>query len=318
MGFVSDIIPINYNEEKAKFFADNFYNPQFEYKIEIPKKKFLQHGGTSKKYEKLAENILEKTYFGRNDKDLEMMEGRKVSQAEAEKTIKTFLHMYGLHKRFQVRWSSSFVARTSITHNTIKLRLPCEFRKESLMGMLYHEVGTHAVRRINHEKQPWYGDSKKYGFTNYLKTEEGLAILHSLIPRSYKSAHNAAIRYLAVAKAQSSSFVEVWNSLGKYIQDPDKRWRVAYREKRGIEDTSQPGGYSKDLVYFEGMVDVYRWLLKNDFNIEKLYFGKIAMEEVDKVFSLNPNFKPELPLFFSLDRNKYMEEIKKIGEVNEL
>lgn len=318
MSFLSNLIPINLNEEKEKFFADNSYNPQFIYQQPVDQKKLQLYGQPSKDYLQLAKNILQKTYFGRNERDLYMMKGKEVSQQEAEKTIHTFLQMHGLHNRFKTVWSQSFVVRTTINEDTIKLRLPSDFRKEDLLGMLYHEVGTHALRRINYEQQPWYKRKKKYGFSEYLKTEEGLATIHSLIPQSFKSAFIPAVRYLAVHEAQKGSFVETWNSLEKYAQDPHRRWRIAYREKRGLEDTSLPGGYSKDLVYFEGFVDMCRWLQTNNYDVTYLYFGKLATKDVDKARKLNPNYVPKLPSFFSLSPEKYAQEIKKICEFNEL
>lgn len=318
MSFLANLIPTNLNEEKEKFFADHSYNPQFQYKEPIDQKKLLEHGKPSEKYEKIAEKILKKTFFGRNEHDLFMMEGPLVSQKDVEKTVHTFLHMHNLHNRFKILWSSSFVVRTSINADTIKLRLPADFRKEGLLGMLYHEVGTHALRRINYEQQPWYKKKNRYGFSRYLKTEEGLATLHALIPHSFKSAFIPAIRYMAVAKAQKASFAETWKYIGKYVQDPERRWRVTYRQKRGLTDTSKPGGYSKDLVYFEGLVDMYHWLATHEFDLTKLYYGKIAAKDTEKAFKLNPNFHPALPSFFKLSPQKYADEIKKIGEFNNL
>jgi hypothetical protein len=316
MSFLTSIIPTNLNEEKEKFFADNSYNPQFEYKTEIDQKKLLEYKKPNQEYLDIAKRIVENAYFGRNKQDLTMMEGAVVTQKNVESTIHTFLQMHGIKKRFNIVWSSSFVARTSITADTIKLRLPANFRKEGLIGMLYHEVGTHALRRINYEQQPWFKKKKKYGFSGYLKTEEGLATLHSLIPRSFKSAYTSALSYAAVSVAQEKSFVETWKMLGKYIQDPERRWTMTFRQKRGLKDTSKPGGYSKDMVYFEGLVDVYNWLEENNFDLTDIYFGKLALSDVEKSKELNADFKPVLPSFFTLSPKKYAQEIKKIGEFN--
>lgn len=317
MSFLNDLIPQNLNEEKEKFFADNKYNPQFIYKTKIDKEKLTQHGKPLDEYLNLADNVLKKTFFGRNELDIEIMEGNIISHRDVEKTILTFLKMHDLQKRFKMVWSKSFIPRTSITSDTIKLRLPADFRKQSLLGMLYHEIGTHALRRVNYEKQPWYKKKEKFGFKNYLLTEEGLAVLHSLLPHTYKSAYKSAIRYKAVSLSQKYSFVETFEMLKKYVNDPEKRWTMTLRQKRGIQDTSLPGGYSKDLMYFEGMIKVYIWLQKNNFDITPLYFGKIAYEDVQKAVEINKKFQPKLPVFFSLNREKYSQEIKKIGEFND-
>ncbi len=318
MSFLSNLIPTNLNEEKAKFFADQTYNPQFIYSEPIDQEKLVSPGMPKQKYLQLAQNTLKKAYFNTTETELFLIEGPTISQKEVEEKIKTFLQMHQLEKRFKVSWSSSYVSRATITSDLIKLRLPVDFRKEGLLGMLYHEIGTHALRRLNYEQQPWYKKKKRYGFGDYLKTEEGLATLHAMLPHTNKSAFVSAIRYVAVEKAQTSSFAETWDYLKQYIDDLERRWMVTLRQKRGLEDTSKPGGYTKDLVYFEGMVQTYKWLEKNNFDITRLYYGKIAAEDVSKAVAIDPHFKPALPSFFTTNPEKYAQEIKKIGEANEL
>lgn len=41
MSLITDLIPINLNEEKEKFFIDNSYNPQFVYENETSDEKFI-------------------------------------------------------------------------------------------------------------------------------------------------------------------------------------------------------------------------------------------------------------------------------------
>ncbi len=317
MSFLQSITPINLLEEKAKFLADASYNPQFKYAQPVNSDKLLQHGYPQTKYSRLAQEIVDQAYHHRNEQDLMMTEGRVLSQAQVEQKITSFLSMHGLDKRFKLMWSSGFIARTTINKDTIKLRLPVEFRQDGLLSMLYHEIGTHALRRINYEHQPWFKKRLKYGLTHdYLKTEEGLASLHSLLPQSFKSAHSTALRYLLVDYAQHHSFAELWQLAGKYVQNLERRWMICLREKRGLEDTSQPGGYSKDLVYFEGMVDVWQYLNKHDFDITQLYFGKIAWQDVEIAIAANPGFRPQLPSFYTLDAVKYGQLLQSIGSLN--
>jgi hypothetical protein len=46
--------------------------------------------------------------------------------------------------------------------------------------------------------------------------------------------------------ASQMSFVELFNNLEKYIDNKIKRFDWCVRVKRGMEDTSLPGGYYKD------------------------------------------------------------------------
>jgi len=316
MSFLKSIIPTNLNEEKEKFLKDKTYNPQFIYKEVIDQKKLSKYKVAKKNYVPVAEAILKKAYFGRNEKELLLMRGPVVKQKDVENAINTFLKMHRLDKKIKLVSSSSFAVRTSITPKNIKLRLPTNYRKEDLIGMLYHEIGTHALRYVNYEQQPWFKKKKKYDFEDYLITEEGLASLHALIPRSYKSAYTPAMVYLAAVKGQNSSFAQTYQMLNQYIQDPQKCWRVTYRQKRGLEDTSKPGGYAKDLVYLQGIIEVYGWLSKHNFDITNLYFGKMSYKDTKKALDLNPNFIPQLPSFFSLNKEKYAKEIKAIGKFN--
>ncbi len=317
MSLISKLTPINLLEEKAKFLANPKYNPHFVYEEPVNQKTLTKYGLPQTKYSNLAKEILDRSYFGRNEQDLFMMEGKSLSQKEVDKKVKEFLKLHQLAKKYRVVWSSSFVSRASTTSDAIKLRLPADFKKEGLMGMLYHEIGTHALRRINYEKQPWFKKKKELGFADHLLTEEGLAVLHALIPHTYKMAYTSAIRYLAVSYAQTHTFAEVWEFLKRYINDEERRWNITFRVKRGITDTSDPSGFTKDLLYLQGAVEVWRWLKNHNFDISKLYLGKIAAEDAEKAFQMNPNFRPLLPIFFFLDKKKYQENINEIGEVNQ-
>ena len=316
MNLISRLVPTNLLSEKEKFFADEKYQPQFTYEEPISESELQNFGVPQKKYVDLAKTILQKTYHHRNEADLFMMEGRELTQAQVTHQAEVFLKAHHLEKRFQIIWSSSFVSRASITEDTLKIRLPVDFRQEGLTGMLYHEVGTHALRRLNYEKQLWYKQKKKRGFQDYLRTEEGLAALNALVPHSFPSSYIQAIRYLAVHFAQTHSFVELWHLLKPYIEDPERRWNVTFRQKRGLTDTSQPGGYTKDLVYFEGLVEVWQWLATHDFDPSLLYWGKHAWQDVDKALEMNPHFKPLLPKFYTHDVKGYQKAMSEIGKFN--
>ncbi|NCN03901.1 MAG: DUF1704 domain-containing protein [Candidatus Pacebacteria bacterium] len=318
MSFIALLNPINMVAEKKKFLLDPSYNPQLSYDENIDKDELYKYGFPNDEYVTLAEKIVKISYKDKTDDELQAEKGMELSKEEVETKLKLFLKMHGLEKRYGIIWSRSFLARTAINATTIKLRLPVSFREEDLLGMLYHEIGTHAIRRINYEQQPWYKKKKKYGFSSHLQTEEGLAVLHSLLPLKNKLAHSSALRYLAVAKAQEMGFVKLYQFLNKYIKDPDRCFNATLRLKRGISDTAKGGGYTKDLVYFEGLVDVWRYLRHHDFEIDHLYFGRLAMEDTEKAREMNSEFKPLLPSFYVTNKEKYKQEMLKIGQANML
>lgn len=313
---VNSLIPINLAEEKAKFFVDFHYNPQFIYTQPIDQTTLAEYGLPNLETSSLAQQVMEKAYFGRNEADLKALEGSLCSQQQVENATLSFLKLHHLENRFEIKLSHSFVSIASITKDTVKFRLPIGYRRESLISGIYHEIGTHAIRRVNYEQQPWYKKKQQYGFTPYLETEEGLATIHSLLARSYPTAYAVACPYLATKFAQNHSFVETYQYLGKYIQNPERRWMLTFRQKRGLADTGQPGGFTKDLLYFSGLIKVFTWLKSHDFNPTKLYFGKMALDDVNQAVLINPAFQPLLPIFYVSSPPKYAADIVKIGKEN--
>ena len=316
MSLIKKITPVNLLEEKKKFFTDETYNPQFKYATEFDDDILYKHGYPQSKYLDLSQTILDKVHFKYAESDLDKLRGASVNQSQVTKKTVDFLKIHQLEERFKIVWSNSFVSRATITTDTIKLKLPTAFREQDLLSMLYHEIGTHALRRINYEQQPWHKKKKKYKFKNYLKTEEGLAGLHSLLPLDFQYAFYPALNYVSVAYAQQHSFSETWHFLKKYIDNPERCWERTLRRKRGLKDTSQPGGFTKDMVYLEGMIEVWNYLNKNNFDLTKLYFGKMSWEDVDTAVKMNPDFKPLLPSFYEVDKEKYSEKLKEIGKLN--
>lgn len=317
---LAKLVPINLESEKQRFFAENGnYNPKFEYEDNFHPEELLAHGLPEKDLLILADKIVHEDVAAQLAADAKEKVDGLLSQEAVTKKVEAFLQLHDLAERYSITWSSSFVARTSITATNIKLRIPAAFRsQEDLLGMLYHEVGTHALRRVNYEKQPWFKKKKQFGFSSYLRTEEGLASLHSLLPLKNKSAYGSALRYLAVAHAQKESFAETYKFISQYVDDPERRWAITFKQKRGLTDTSLPGGYTKDLVYFAGLVEVWRYLNERNFEVDGLYFGKLAKEDVEKAREINPAFEPLLPSFYVADKDNYRQKMQEIGQINHL
>ena len=54
--------------------------------------------------------------------------------------------------------------------------------------------------------------------------------------------------------ASKMSFVELFNDIERYVDSKMSRWKFVLRLKRGLVDTSEPGGLYKDQCYLEGAV----------------------------------------------------------------
>ncbi len=114
----------------------------------------------------------------------------------------------------------------------------------------------------------------------YLDIEEGLATWNEadmgLLTSNWLKKKAAMV--WAIYMGENLSFRELYNAvlgvLPKYAA-----FDVTYRVKRGLGDTSYPGIYAKDVVYFRGYRKVMKRLEKDASLYEKLYAGKIDFKQ---------------------------------------
>lgn len=320
MSFTYKTTPMNQEEEKRKFFFDPEYNPQFKYAAVISEAELVEYGSPSDEYLPEAKRIIETVIkqWGTESAYLEKSEGRILTRAEATKLITDYLKDCGLQNTVSLSFSSKYIARTAIDGYRMQIRLPIDYREHSMLGVLHHEIGTHIYRRLNDAKQVWHSDRNKYGFHSYLMTEEGIATLNQHIALEHPYLWTKAVHYYAVYLAGHMSFAQLNQELKKFVDSRERRWKFCLRAKRGQTDTSVPGGYTKDQVYLKGVMQVYHWLKKNDFDLTKLYIGKIALEDIDKAWNINSNYQPVLPQFYSNNPEEYSRKIQAIIKVNKL
>ncbi len=279
MSLVKDLTPINLQQEKEKFFADFSYNPHFEYQKLIIRNQLTKYSLPKPKYLKLAQKILDRTFHNRTEKYIRNLEGPKITLKEAKKTTQQYLAENKLTDIIEAAWSQKFLSRAGFYKNQLKFHIPLNYRRQEFLATLDHEVGTHALRRINYVKQPFFNKKKKYGFSEYMFTEEGLASLHSLMKKNFKFDYVGALNYLGVKIAQKSSFAQTFTFFNKYLQDKSRCWKLTVKHKKGLYDTSKPGGFTKDLVYFEGLIQIGNYLKNNNYDPSNLYIGKIAWQD---------------------------------------
>lgn len=317
MSLVQDLTPINLEEEKQKFFDRNFkYNPQFKYKDLITINQLYKYGKPKQKILELAKLILEEAFHNHTGEDLRESEGKVVTKEQANQIITNFLVENNIKNKVKVKWSKDFPGKASFYIDTLKLKLPIWHRKKEFLGTIYHELGTHAIRRINYEQQPFFKKKAQYGFKDYMITEEGLASFHTLLAKNFKIDYMSALNYATCDIAQHSSFAETFNWVTRYLQDRERSWQYTYKLKRGLYDTSQGGGFTKNIVYLEGMIKVWSYFQDTSFDLEGLYYGKIDASDVVKARELNKDYQPILPHFYKNNHKKYQERIQLIAKVN--
>ena len=96
---------------------------------------------------------------------------------------------------------------------------------------------------------------------------------------------------------------------------PEIAFLLALRTKRGLTDTSQPGGLTKDISYLEGSVTVWNWILNHQHDPKDLYLGRISVAQIAELKPQSITDGLLYPSFFE-DMPKYQELITEIGTIN--
>jgi len=322
--------PKNETRERKKFFASKKYEPQFTYEpyrtnidkaIEqlsaikfnrsrmgyILKHKRDEHinrflmlkargtpeftaysakvfGRPNKLLVKKARRLLYKGI----DKPKEMLDPKEVSDI-----LKSALAIYGFNWEVKQKVMTAKAA-VNQSKKQVLIKKGKRFSSAFLKRLITHEIGTHVLRYENGLLQPYKIFAA--GLPKYFETEEGLAVvneekagvLQKRILRLY------AARAVAVHMARDSSFREIYRHLRKFLSTDDA-WKIAVRAKRGISDTSHPGGLTKDYLYLNFYYKGKNYLKK--YSLNKLYYGKVSMyyaKSLDKIPGLvEPKYLPK-------------------------
>ena len=314
--------PLNLESEKATFLRDRKYNPQFIYpdlkfdpfrlrerlksitcddsllgvvfgkkRDEILKKlSLVEHIGTDAFSYKSVE------LFGRPD-DLILTSAREYLEdkpskflndkvdIKCEDAIKVFenvLKKYGLVD-WKVKVRESMVSDCMAgKENTLFVRKGAMFSEYRLKMLVVHEIETHILTAENGNIQPYRIFGR--GLAGYLETQEGLAIRNQtlLCEKDMEKNYWPALSVLAVSEAFNKSFREVVEFVCDNGFSFDRAFRVAVKVKRGFEDTSIKGAFTKDYLYFKGFKAV------KDFesvggDVKDLYVGKFNLKDLDTV-----------------------------------
>lgn len=316
---LSHLKPSNLTEEHEKFLSNPRYNPQFEYRplkfdpnhlyarlkrLEFPdspmgilwekkadeirrKIELLEARGTDQltaksihlygkptpKLLKAAEKLISEmpSSFPEESKPMKIKEAKLMFEQAIEE--------YGL-KGWVVKIKKEMVSDAIAgKSNTIMLREDAQFTPERIKGTIAHEIETHAFTAMNGSMQPYQLFQR--GLADYLATEEGLAVYNQekANPGENEKKYWSASSVIGIHTAMQGSFVEIYNKLVSLGFSTGRAWKVALKAKRGLTDTSKPGAFTKDMVYFQG----YRMILKfikEGGNLKDLYYGKSNLKDL--------------------------------------
>jgi hypothetical protein len=243
-------------------------------------------------------------------KNKKLDRGEKLGYEQIEKAFEVVFDSFGLDG-----WSMA--PSKNISKNGIKVGIkrkqifvdPNITRSEfKLKKALIHEVGTHVLRSLNGFDTgfPALGNAN---LTSYLDIEEGLATWNeeSMGYLTDTWLKKKAGMVWGIYLGEELTFRQLYNALsGNFLKYSS--WDIAYRIKRGLGDTSYPGIYAKDVVYFRGFRKVKRILEKDPTMYEKFYAGKIDVKRarwVDEGLLPKPKVVPS--------KEKWKEIFKKAG-----
>jgi hypothetical protein len=306
---IKDTTPLNFHEEKIRFFADSTYNPQLKYTRSFSNEELTAWGKPIPRFTEHALNSVKhyRQYLA------EQPEAREISQEEIAEAIDSFNLIHQIDPPVSLIFSQDLVSKCKVSNRNIFFHVPVKYTKSKFEDLYRHELETHMLRMLNHEKQVW--NEVKIPELRIRRTEEGLASLHTFLMRPNKVLMKSYVTYTAVSLAQQFSFREVFNQLCAIGVSSDLSWRLSLRTKRGLTDTSQPGGLTRDICYLEGVVMVWDWMIRLKNDPKDCYLGRLSLDDI-------PIYKPQAkinqvqyPSFMS-DMNFYLDQINQIGEVN--
>lgn len=307
MGLIRDLIPQNLQEEKAKFLRDQTYNPQFVYSRKFTDVEMSKYGLPHNKFYEHSKLMISK--YGLSESNSE----NPLSPALAANQLFALISKLGLPK-LGAHFESELNSQIMFDEDGLRFRIPIEYSAESLTNKLNHEVQTHFLRRYNQRLQTWDLDCENHSPREFRLTEEGLANLHSYIERPDQIFRKTYLNYIASYLAQKVAFAELYSELMKIGCTKDLAWNLTVRQKRGLKDTGQPGGFPKDHLYFEGLLKVWRWIVDGN-DPRLLYAGRISVEEVATVEKIGINRQIIYPTFFA-DIDLYRQKIIELGKIN--
>jgi uncharacterized protein (TIGR02421 family) len=332
VNIISFVAPINDSAEKRKFFSayknKEIYNPQYRYNP-IPldliqfRKQIREIKTDDVVFQKIQKDLLKKIKFiekigtedfndtslyGKPKKSLVKKAKKLISRKKSKKHERPFTskgakeELKACFKRYEITdWnvsiSNSLVSKAEANHNkktlTIKRR---NYSLDEIKRLEVHEIETHILRSINGLNQR-YNFLGMIGMPGYLKTEEGLATImeedNNVL--SEQTLRFYCARIIAVDMAMKKSFYDIFKKMHEqYNLSRNNAYVIAKRAKRGLSDTSLPGGLIRDHIYFEGREELKRFIKKGG-DIRLLFAGKIGLKDLHLVEEGNIKYPIILP-----------------------
>jgi uncharacterized protein (TIGR02421 family) len=144
-------------------------------------------------------------------------------------------------------------------------------------ALIHHEVGTHLLTAITGGHQPL--DLLEQGLAGYEETQEALGVLAEYLvggldPERMRTLAGRAVA--ARALSDGASFTDLYSILHRrHGFDARAAWTLAVRMVRS-------GGFTKDVIYLRGLVDLVDHLAGGG-SLDPLLLGRIHLSHVAEV-----------------------------------
>ena len=318
--------PINLEEEKKKFFNNKNYNPQFEYpqlkfdplelsedlekiqidnsnlgeifkqkKTEILKKIRLIESIDEEEFSKISIDLYGKPNEEDKDKCIELIKRHKPKNSnesvfynaeESKKRFEEVFKFYGLNN-WKVKIKENMVADCIAgKNNSLFIKKATNFSEQRIESLIVHEIETHIITAENGKTQPY--EIFNRGLANYLVTQEGMAMynVEQQQESPFEENTKALSHVICIYECLNHSFSEVFKKLTALGISEEQAFRSCLKAKRGFNDSSKPGAFTKDYIYYKGYYEVKKFI-ENGGKLSDLYMGKMDLKDLTMVKGIN-------------------------------
>jgi uncharacterized protein (TIGR02421 family) len=149
-----------------------------------------------------------------------------------------------------------------------------------LEATLAHEIGTHVLTYHNGRQQPF---RELYtGMAGYESMQEGLAVVGEYLVDGLRLSR---LRLLAARVVAVSCISEGAGFIDTFRRLHQQHGLTAYQAFTVTMRVFRGGGYTKDIVYLRGLIQLLHYLAEGN-ELEPLYIGKISAEHLPFVEEL--------------------------------
>lgn len=230
-----------------------------------------------------TDHLLEAAQERLNEKPKHFPEPKKIySTEDAIIEFEKIFKRYGLES-WRVKVKKEMIADCLAgKKNVLFVREGATFDDVRFRMLIAHEIETHVITAENGKRQTYSMFNR--GFGDYLETQEGLAIWNQefIVPHDVDKNYRSAALVFVIDFARKHSFAETVDYCIKLAMNRDRAFRTTLKVKRGLEDTSKIGSFTKDMVYFSGYLQIKSFVTAGG-DLKELYYGKYHLRDLEYV-----------------------------------